>query len=117
MKYISINNPIKIDELKEMSNKMEDRLVKAVVDVELNVMTVDAAMHVDEEQYMLEEAESMQHNLWGINLYPFEFGTDKWIEFDSMINIRPWQQNRSRSVECLKTQNKIKNIVNKLVQE
>lgn len=115
MKYISTKNQIKIDELKEMSKKMEDRLVKAVVDVELNVMTVDAPMHVDEEQYMLEEKNSTQSNLWGINLYPFEFGTDQWIEFDSMINIRPWQQNRSRGVECVETQNKIKLIVGKLV--
>jgi hypothetical protein len=32
---------------------------------------------------------SMQPNLWGINLYPAEQG-DVWIEFDSMINVRPW---------------------------
>jgi len=117
MKYVSIKNPIKLSELKDMSKKMEDCLVKAVIDVELNVMTVDASMHVDEEQYMLEERESMQKNLWGINLYPFEFNTNKWIEFDSMINIRPWQQNRSRGVECVATQSKIRDIVNKLVQE
>jgi hypothetical protein len=116
MKYISLNNLTNIDELKEMSKKMEDCLVKAVVDIELEVMVVDAPMHVDEEQYLIEEYESLQKNLWGINLYPFEFGTDRWLEFDSMINIKPWQNNRSRSVECKETQNKIRFIVSKLVQ-
>jgi hypothetical protein len=116
MKYISLNNLINIDELKEMSKKMEDCLVKAVVDIDLEVMAVDAPMHVDEEQYLIEEYGSVQKNLWGINLYPFEFGTDRWLEFDSMINIRPWQSNRSRSVECQETQNKIRLIVSKLVQ-
>lgn len=51
-----------------------------------------------------------------INLYPFDFGTIKWLEFDSMINIKPWQSNRSCSVECQTTQNKIRLIVSKLVQ-
>ncbi len=115
--YTILGKMLMSQEIRTMSKKMEDRLVKSVVDVELSVMTVDASMHVDEEQYMLENGESTQHNLWGINLYPFEFGTDQWIEFDSMINIRPWQKNRSRGVECLETQAKIKYIVNKLVQE
>jgi hypothetical protein len=41
---------------------------------------------------------SRQDDLWGINLYPGERG-EEWIEFDSVINIRPSQGNRSRGVE------------------
>jgi len=42
---------------------------------------------------------SKQSDLWGINLWPGQYGTDGFVEFDSMINIRPWQNNRSRSVD------------------
>ena len=73
-------------------------LVKAVVDVGQGVMVVDADMHADEEALLLEHG-SRQGDLWGINLYPAEFGTAAFIEFDSMINIRPSQNNRTRSVD------------------
>ena len=55
-------------------------------------------MHADEEELLLESG-SKQADLWGINLYPERFGTDEFVEFDSMINIRPRQQNMSRGVE------------------
>ena len=60
---------------------------------------------------------SEQKNLWGINLYPESFETENFIEFDSMINIRPWQNNRGRKVENKDIQEKIINIVNKLVEK
>ncbi len=77
---------------------MYGNLVKAVVDIKRNVFIVDMEMHVDGEQQLLEE-DSKQDDLWGINLYPAKFGTDDFIEFDSMINIRPRQKNMTRDVE------------------
>ncbi len=81
-----------------MAENMYGNLVKAVVDLAQNSMVIDAEMHADEEAYLLEQG-SKQSDLWGINLYPAKFGTDEFVEFDSMINIRPRQQNMSRSVE------------------
>ena len=81
-----------------MAQSMYGNLVKAVVDISNNSMIVDAEMHADEEEHLL-EAGSKQADLWGINLYPERFGTDEFVEFDSMINIRPRQQNMSRGVE------------------
>ncbi len=49
-------------------------------------MVVGGELHADEEQWLLENGS--QADLWGINLYPAET-SDDWIEFDSMINIRP----------------------------
>ena len=89
---------IGIDELERMAENMFGDMVKAVVDEEKRIMVVDAGLHVDEEQLLLEEG-SRQSDLWGINLYPDSFGSDDFVEFDSMINIRPAQGNRSRSVE------------------
>ena len=72
-------------------------MVKAVVDVGRRVMAVGGELHSDEEAILLEDG-ARQADLWGINLYPGEHG-EEWIEFDSMINIRPSQGNRSRGVD------------------
>jgi len=109
-----IEDNITNNELKTMSEKMFDGLVKAVVDVEKEIMVVDAELHADQEDYLLQLG-SKQHNLWGINLYPDEVGTENWIEFDSMINLRPSQNNRSRSVENEEIRKKITALVKKLV--
>jgi hypothetical protein len=112
MKIIDKN--IKIKELKTMADKMFGNLVKAVVDVEKEIMVVDAELHADEEQYLLEKG-SKQENLWGINLYP-QKGEDL-IEFDSMINLRPSQSNRSRGINDKNIRQKIIKIVNRLVEK
>lgn len=109
-----IKDSITIAELKEMSQKMFGNLVKAVVDVEQGIMVVDAGLHADEEALLLESG-SKQKDLWGINLYPELTGED-FVEFDSMINLRPSQNNRSRGVDSVEIQNKIREIVGKLVK-
>ena len=108
-----INEPISIDELKEMAKNSFGNLVKAVVDVEKEIMAVDGELHADLEKTLLESG-SIQKDLWGINIFP-EIPGDDMIEFDSMINLRPIQNNMSRSVEDLTTRQKIINIVNKLI--
>ncbi len=106
---------ISIEELNKMSQKMFGNLVKAVVDVEKNILAVDAEMHADLEQYLLQKGSS-QKNLWGINLYP-ELGGDDFIEFDSMINLRPSQNNRTRGVDDPEIQRKIIKMVDEKVQK
>ena len=105
---------ITVAELTEMSEKMFYGMVKADVDVEKKIIVVDAELHVDIEQFMLENG-SRQEDLWGINLYPDQFGTPDFIEFDSMINIRPRQGNRSRYVEDAAIRDKIIEIVSDAV--
>ena len=110
---ILIKNPIPLESLKKIAEERFSDLVKAVVDIKLKIMAIGGAMHADEEKLLLEEGAS-QDDLWGINIYP-DSPKDTWIEFDSMINIRPRQKNRSRSVENIKTQEEIVSIVNHLV--
>jgi len=112
MKQVS---KITVSELTKMAEAMYGSLVKGVVDLEKDLLVLDAEMHVDEEQYLLESG-SKQENLWGINLHPAEFGTNKFIEFDSMINIRPRQQNMSRGVESEAIRAKIVALVSKKVK-
>jgi len=112
MKIVTKN--ITVEELKKMSSRMFDNLVKAVVDVKKKVMAVDAGLHADEEKLLLENG-SKQTDLWGINIYPDRKG-EEFIEFDSMINIRPYQGNRTRGVNDPKIREKVINIVNELVK-
>lgn len=91
-------------------------LVKGVVDVGKELLVLDAEMHADEEQYLLEHG-SQQEDLWGINLYPDKFGSDDFIEFDSLINIRPRQRNMSRGVEDEELRKKITSIIEKIVKK
>ena len=88
-------------------------MVKAVVDVERGIMVVGAELHSDEEARLMEDG-SRQSSLWGINLYPAELSQD-WIEFDSMINVRPAVGNRSRGVENETTRDAIRRVVEDLV--
>jgi len=111
----TIQDKISIADLTQMSEKMFDNLVKAVVDVEQEIMVVDAGLHSDEELFMLGNG-SKQGDLWGINIYPDKAGTENFIEFDSMINMRPGWGNRTRGVDDIKTQEKIKKIVTRLVK-
>lgn len=99
-----------------MAEKMYGTLVKADVDIVRNILVVDMEMHADGEAYLLENG-SKQSDLWGINLHPDKFGTDEFIEFDSMINIRPRQSNPSRGVLDDGIREKIYGIIKGAVRE
>ena len=108
-----VDTTISMDELRRMATEMFGDLVKAVVDVDRELVAVDAELHSDLEALLLDGG-SKQRNLWGINLYPEESG-EGFVEFDSMINMRPSQGNRSRGVEDEKTRALIFTIVGRRV--
>ena len=108
-----IRTTVSLEELKKLSEEWSGELVKAVVDVERNIVAIAGEMHADEEQVLLEDG-SKQEDLWGINIYPNKDKENR-IEFDSMINVRPGQQNMSRSVEDSKLQKTIRSIVDHMI--
>ncbi|HEY3037350.1 MAG TPA: DUF5674 family protein [Pyrinomonadaceae bacterium] len=114
MGMILISEPISTEELRETGQELFGDMVKAVVDVEKEVMAVGAELHADEEAFLIER-NSRQENLWGINLYTNR-AMPEMVEFDSMINIRPRQNNRSRGVEDIVVRERIVEIVRNLVQ-
>ncbi|PIZ62967.1 hypothetical protein COY17_01475 [Candidatus Saccharibacteria bacterium CG_4_10_14_0_2_um_filter_52_9] len=107
---------ISLTELKEMSAKMFEAIVKADVDIAQGIVVVDMGMHADGEAYLLENG-SAQTDVWGINLHPDKFGTDEFVEFDSMINIRPSQGNASKDVLDEKVRTAIIDLVHGVVNE
>ena len=101
--------------LREMAKQQFGDMVKAVVDVTQGIMAIGGELHSDEEAVLLDQG-SLQRDLWGINLYP-EQPAQEWIEFDSMINVRPSSGNRSRHVESSEIREAVAGIVNRLVGE
>jgi hypothetical protein len=108
-----IREPILRSELAGIAEGQFGDMVKAVVDVNRRVMAIGGELHSDEEAVLLDDG-SRQQELWGINLYPAEAGAE-WIEFDSMINVRPAQGNRSRAVEDPHLRESIRGVVEALV--
>ncbi len=71
-------------------------------------------MQADQEAAFLAEGAD-QRDLWGINLYPQLDGPD-WLEFDSMINLRPSFGNRSRGIDDEATRAAVAELVDSLVR-
>jgi hypothetical protein len=108
-----VTETLALAELKQMASALFGDMVKAVVDVDREIVALDAELHADLESFLLEDG-SKQKNLWGINLYPEMQGED-FLEYDSMINIRPSQGNKSRSVESSEIREKIAEIVRRRI--
>jgi len=108
-----ISQPINRNELETMLPGYFGDMIKAVVDVQKSIIGLDAELHADIEKELLQQG-SEQADLWGINLYPKMEGED-FIEFDSLINIRPYQGNRSRDVQDPVVRKRIVEVVNTLI--
>ena len=109
-----ITETVTLAELQQMAAAMFGDMVKAVVDIDREILSVDAELHSDLEALLLENG-SKQKDLWGINFYP-ELQGDGFLEYDSMINIRPSQGNRSRGVDDEMVRKKIAEVVAKRVR-
>jgi len=110
-----VSEAISRAELARMAERQFGDMIKAVVDVSRRIMAIGGELHADDEAALLDDGSSQQ-DLWGINLYPGDDDED-WIEFGSMINVRPSQGNRSRDVEDEVLRESIRNIVDGLVHE
>ncbi|MCU0242260.1 MAG: DUF5674 family protein [Vicinamibacteria bacterium] len=114
MRTANDTEPLSLEELRVLASNRFGDMVKGVVDIERGIVAVDEEMHADLEAMLL-AAGSRQTDLWGINLYP-DLPEDEWIEFDSLINIRPGQGNRSRSVEDGGTRARVLALIRKAVR-
>jgi len=111
---VTAANPIALAELRALAHSRFGDMIKGVVDLRRGILLLDADMHADQEAELLAEG-SAQTDLWGINLYPEIEGAD-WLEFDSMINLRPSFGNRSRGVDDPATRDAIAALVARLTR-
>lgn len=112
MKVVKTSVPLA--ELRRMATEQFGDVIKAVVDIEQNIMAVGPEMHADGEALLMDTEGSKREDTWGINIYPDKTG-DEFVEFDSMINLKPSFGNRSRGVESEETKEKIRVVVARLV--
>src|SRR3989338_9992751 len=109
-----IKGKITLSNVRELARQTFGDMVKIVVDVERNIMAAGGEMHADCEQILLDDG-SRQENLWGANIYPESVGDD-FIEYKSLINIRPKVGNRSMDIEDAIVRDKVKQVINLLIE-
>lgn len=104
-----------LDELRQIADDNGKDYVKAVVDVKRGIMVAGMRFH-DEAVPMLEESGSVKGNLWGIRLRPDAWGTPTFVEYDSMINIKPEQDNTSTGVDDEGLRDAIQAVVDEVME-
>ena len=109
-----IKDSITKKELLDMAKEQFGDLIKAVVDLEKEIMAIGGELHADGEVLLMEQERSSREHTWGINLFP-ERTNEEFIEFDSVINLKPAFGNRSRGVDNSEMREKIKKIIRKLI--
>ena len=113
MRTVTESDPISLAEVKALAQQRFGDMIKGVVDLRRGILLLDADTHADQESALLERG-SAQQDLWGINIYPDAPDAD-WLEFDSMINLRPSFGNRSRGIDDPETRAAVAALVNRLV--
>ena len=93
---------VKIDEILD-NNPV---YVKLAVDIERGILAGGGEFHADCEAILLENG-SQQKDIWGADWYP----TTQEVGYDSLINIRPSQNNRSMVIQDPFIREKIDKIV------
>ncbi len=110
-----VDRELSKEELRAMAPEYFGDMVKGVADVDRGLLALNAELHADLEAMLLESG-SRQEALWGFNLYP-DMEDEDFLEFDSLINIRPMQGNRSRGVEDPAVREKIRELIAKWIRE
>lgn len=113
---MKIVDKISVKELKEMANKMDGNIVKADIDIAKKIVIVDMPMHFEGEQELLKQG-SKQKDIWGINLVPAQYGSEGFILFDSMINIKVHHNNPSMNIKSAEIRSQIKDIIGEVAHE
>ena len=106
---------IKIIKEKIKIHELGKDTIKAVVDIEKEIMALGGEFHSDANSLLIEKEGCSQRNIWGFNIFP-DKPKDQWIEFVSLINIRPADNNFDMEIQDPEIKKKIKEIIDKLIE-
>jgi Protein of unknown function (DUF5674) len=109
MEILVVHEPVDRETLDALANEWHHTLVKGVADITLGTVALGGEWHIDANNRLIEDG-SEQKNLWGFNIYPKEKG-DGAIEYNSLINIRPLQGNRSMEITSEETRKAVRRVV------
>lgn len=98
------------EQVRDMMTALESYM-KLAVDVEQCVLAGGGTLHADCEATLLENG-SKQQNIWGADWFPFT----QEVTFESLINIRPGQNNFSMEVQNENLRAKIESITRRLLE-
>ena len=101
-------------ELEKIAKENYGEMAKGVADVKQKIIALGGELHADAEAMLLEHG-SKQNDLWGFNIYTNRFHNDR-IEYTSLINIRPSQNNRTIEIQDEKLKEQIKKIIDSLIE-
>ena len=99
------------EQIEQMAETYVGLMIKLAVDVNREILSGGGELHADCEQVLLENG-SQQENVWGADWYP----EVKRVGFESLINIRPRQQNRSMEIKDPDLKKKIEIIIRNLLE-
>jgi hypothetical protein len=106
-----IREPASAEQLTQMAEQFESNFIKLAVDVTREVLAGGGELHADCEQALLENG-SQQVDVWGADWHP----DTRAVTFESLINIRPRQQNFSMEVQDPALCTRIEKIVRQLLE-
>ncbi|MCK4782015.1 hypothetical protein KAS79_03805 [Candidatus Parcubacteria bacterium] len=109
-----IKEKINKEYLKKFLDNPFKEMIKFVVDIEREIIALGGELHSDAAELLIKDG-SDNKNLWGANLYSLKQKKEEQIEYSSLINIRPSQDNYSMNVENQEIRNKINQIIKKLI--
>ena len=108
-----VRDTIPVADLKPIAAAWYGDMIKGVVDVEQEILVLGGEYHMDANTVLTENG-SKQSNVWGFNIH-LNKPREEWIEFLSLINIRPAQGNRQMKIEDETLCARIADIVNKKI--
>lgn len=110
-----VKDEISLAEVKEIAKEFYGNMIKGVIDVKNEIIALGGEYHMDANMVLTEQG-SKQVNIWGFNLR-LEKKEEEWIEYTSLINIRPNQGNREMELQDKNLRKKIKEIINKKIKK
>lgn len=112
-----VKDKISKKELEEMAEEYYFPMIKGVVDISAEIVAFGGEYHNDANIFLQEKEESlMQKNIWGFNLY-LDRDKKEWLEYVSLINIRPKAGNMSMEVNNKEIRDKMKKIIDLKIHE
>ena len=97
------------EQLEEMLEILSS-YIKLAVDIERGILAGGGELHADCEAVLLENG-SNQVDIWGADWYPFT----QEVGYESLINIRPRQNNRSMEIQDPMIREQVAQIVQQLL--
>ncbi len=111
-----ITDEISTDEVRKIAKEFYTTMIKGVVDIEREIIVLGGEYHMDANVVLLEKG-SKQKDVWGFNINLNEpSDSDQWIEYISLINIRPLQNNRSMEIQDENIKRKVRHIITKKIK-